>query len=140
MIINGTFKVNICGRTAILVLYNWRMLCWCFLGSYDPVFYFCGCHYESVHPLRNFLAVLHPPTLQCNIETQKEILDTGVQRCLWGGGKGWACVNSKKLHKLMQMCPKTFVYCLDLIFFLRITPLVFIFAGNAQSVSESWSL
>ena len=27
-----------------------------------------------------------PPTLQCNIETLKEILDTGVQR--WGRGSG----------------------------------------------------
>ena len=37
-----------------------------------------------------------PPTLQCNIETLKEILDTGVQRCLWGWGRGWGMCELKK--------------------------------------------
>ena len=56
------------------------------------VFYVSGYPYQTVHPVRNFLAVLPPPppspppTLQCNIETLKEILDTGVQLCLWGWG------------------------------------------------------
>ena len=56
------------------------------------VFYVSGCPYETVHPVRSFLAVLPPPTL-CNIETQKEIHGTGVQRCLWSWGRSWACVN-----------------------------------------------
>ena len=63
--------------------------------------------------------------------------------CGVGEGVG-ACVNGKNPHKLMQMCPKTFVhdcsYCLGLIFCLQMSLHIFIFAGNAQSVSESWSL
>ena len=61
------------------------------------VFYVCGWPYETVHPVRNFLALLPSPTLQCNIETQKEILDTGVQRCLWGWGRGWGMCELKKI-------------------------------------------
>ena len=38
-----------------------------------------------------------PPTLQCNIETLKDILDTGVQRCLWGWGRGWGMCELKKI-------------------------------------------
>ena len=61
------------------------------------VFYVSGYPYETVHPVRNFLAVLPPPTLQCNIETRKEILDTGVQCCLWGWGRGWGMCELKQI-------------------------------------------
>ena len=47
--------------------------------------------------LFEILAVLPPPTLQCNIETRKEIQDTGVQRCLWGWGRGWGMCELKKI-------------------------------------------
>ena len=42
----------------------------------------------------NFLAVLPSPTLY-KVETRKKILDTRVQHCLWGEGRGWTCVNWK---------------------------------------------
>ena len=66
------------------------------------VFYVSGCPYQTVHPVRNFLQFSTPPpppppTLQCNIETRKEILDTGVQRCLWGWGRGWGMCELKKI-------------------------------------------
>ena len=50
---------------------------------------------KTVHPFRNFLAVLPPPTLY-KVETRKKILDTRVQHCLWGEGRGWTCVNWKR--------------------------------------------
>ena len=61
------------------------------------VFYVSGCPYETVHPVLNFLAVLPPSTLQCNIETRNEILDTGVHRCLWGWRRGWGMCELKKI-------------------------------------------
>ena len=39
-----------------------------------------------------FVAVLPPPTLY-KVKTRKKILDTRVQHCLWGEGRGWPCVN-----------------------------------------------
>ena len=58
--------------------------------------FFChsGFRHKKVHPFRNFLAVLPPPTL-CKVETRKKILDTRVQHCLWAEGRGLACVNWK---------------------------------------------
>ena len=35
-------------------------------------------------------------------------MDTGVQQCLWGEGRGWTCVNFKTPQK--RKCPKTFVH------------------------------
>ena len=49
-----------------------------------------GCLYNTVHPFRNFLAVLPPPTLY-NFETRRK--NSGYMRCLWGGARGWAYVN-----------------------------------------------
>ena len=51
-----------------------------------------------MHPFRNFLAVFPPPTLY-NVETGKKILDTRVQLCLWGEGRGWTCVYWKTPQK-----------------------------------------
>ena len=48
--------------------------------------------HKTVHPFRNSIAVLAPPTLY-KVETRKKILDTCVQHCLWGEAKGWTCVN-----------------------------------------------
>ena len=46
-----------------------------------------------MYSFANFLAVLPPPTLY-KVETRKKkVIDTCVQHCLWGEGKGWACVN-----------------------------------------------
>ena len=104
----------------------------------NAIFIFC-CHsgfpHKTVYSFRNFLAVLPPPTLY-KVETRKKILDTCVQHCLWGEGKGWACVNNLVPWILsyaslrseeerepgngvavwigkrpeMQKCPKTFVH------------------------------
>lgn len=68
--------------------------------------------WRSIHNFLSFLASLikqcflfekflqfsltHP--IQCWI-SEKKIVDTHVQRCSWGGGKGWECVNWKKPHK-----------------------------------------
>ena len=53
---------------------------------------------KTVQRFRNFLAVLPPPTLY-KVETRKKILDTRVQHCLWGEGRGWTCVNWKTPQK-----------------------------------------
>ena len=60
-----------------------------FLGSFSK---------QYVHPFRNFLVVLPPPTLY-KVEIQKKILDTRIQHCLWGEGKGWTCGNWKTPQK-----------------------------------------
>ena len=62
----------------------------------DAVFiFFClsGFPHKSVHLFRSFLAVVPSPPY-----TKLKILDTRVQHCLWGEGRGWACVNSKTLR------------------------------------------
>ena len=53
---------------------------------------------KTLQRFRNFLAVLPPPTLY-KVETRKKILDTRVQHCLWGEGRGWTCVNWKTPQK-----------------------------------------
>ena len=62
---------------------------------------------KTVDPFRHFLAVLPPATL-FKVETRKSILDTRVQHCLWGEGRGWTCVHWKTPQK--RKCPKTFVH------------------------------
>ena len=62
---------------------------------------------KTVHPFRHFLAVLPPRTLS-KVETWKKILDTRVQHCLWGEGRGWTCVHWKTPQK--RKCPKAFVH------------------------------
>ena len=59
--------------------------------------FFC---YFSVPSLNSsdFLAVLPPPTLY-QVDTQKKLLDTRVQHCLWGEGRSWTCVNWKTPQK-----------------------------------------
>ena len=39
-------------------------------------------------------------------------MDTNVQRCLWDGGRGWACVYWKKLHKY-QSVPRLLSMIID---------------------------
>ena len=57
---------------------------------------------KTVHPFQTFLVVLPRPTLY----KVEKILDTRIQHCLWGDGRGsWACVNWKMPQKLMQKCP-----------------------------------
>ena len=58
--------------------------------------------YKIVHTFRNFLAVPPPPTLY-KAETQKKILDTHVQHCLWREGRGWTCVNWKMPQKCISL-------------------------------------
>ena len=53
-----------------------------------------SCSSPSPHPIQSW-----------NLE---KILDTHAQHCLWGEGKGRACVNWKCPE--MQKCPKTFVH------------------------------
>ena len=60
---------------------------------------------KTVHPFRNLLAVLSPPTLY-KVETRK-ILDTLVQHCLWGEGFDLCELENAPD---MQKCPETFVY------------------------------
>ena len=62
--------------------------------------FFCHSRFalKTVHPFRNFLVVLPPPTLY-KVETQKKILDTRVQRWLWGEGRGWTSMNWKTPQK-----------------------------------------
>ena len=50
---------------------------------------------KTVHPFRNFLEVLPPPTLY-KVETRK---NSRVQHCLRGEGRGWTYVNWKTLQK-----------------------------------------
>ena len=59
-----------------------------------------GFRHKTVHPFRNFLAVLPPPTLY-KAENRKKNLDTRVQLCLWGEGRGWAC--QCKLENALEM-------------------------------------
>ena len=51
---------------------------------------------------RNFLAVLPPPTLH-KLETLKKFLDTGVQHCVWGEGRGSTWVNWKTPQKCKSL-------------------------------------
>ena len=53
---------------------------------------------KTVHPFRHFLAAL-PPRILSKDETWKKILDTRVQHCLWGEGRGWTCVHWKTPQK-----------------------------------------
>ena len=55
--------------------------------------------HKTVHPFRNCLAVLPPPTMY-------KVLYARVQLRLWGEGRGWALENAPE----MQMCPMTFVH------------------------------
>ena len=52
----------------------------------------------KLHHFRNFLAVFPPPTLY-KVESLKKILDTRIQHCLWGEGRGWTCMNWKTPQK-----------------------------------------
>ena len=51
-------------------------------------------HLKTLHPFRKFLAVL-PPSALYKVETRKKTLNTSVQHCLWGEGRGWTCVKWK---------------------------------------------
>ena len=64
---------------------------------------------ETVQPFRNDLVLLPPPTLSTT-ETGKKILETCVQRCLCGEGRGRSrvCVNWKTPQKFKSI--PTFVH------------------------------
>ena len=51
---------------------------------------------------RSFLAVLPPPYLIKNWNSEKN-LDTRVQLCLWGEGRGWACLNWETPQKCISV-------------------------------------
>ena len=61
-----------------------------FLGSFSKF----SCSSPSPHPIKSWIS--------------QKILDTRVQHCLWGEGRGWTCVNWKTPQK--RKCPKTFVH------------------------------
>ena len=54
---------------------------------------------KTVHTFQNFLAVLPPPPHTIQSWNSEKILDTRVQHCLWGEGRGWTWVNWKKPQK-----------------------------------------
>ena len=62
---------------------------------------------KAVHPFRKFIAVLPPPHPIQSWNSKKN-LDTRVQHCLWGEGRGWTCVNWTPQNN--KKCPKTFVH------------------------------
>ena len=55
-----------------------------------------------MHPFRNFLVVL-PPSPYTKLQLGKKILETCVQRCLWGEGRGRVCVNWKTPQKFKSI-------------------------------------
>ena len=52
---------------------------------------------KTMHPLRNFLAVL-PPRPYTKFKLGKNS-GSRVQHCLWGERRGWTCVNWKTTQK-----------------------------------------
>ena len=95
----------------MLVFTLWARTSECFFLSYTPgqksleqyynIYIFSVIYWfplKTVHPFQNFFAVLSTPTLY-KVETRKRILDTRVQHCLWGEGRGWTCVNWKTPQK-----------------------------------------
>ena len=58
-----------------------------------------------VHPKFSCSSPSPQPIQSWNSETN---LDTRVQHCLWGEGRGWTCVNWKMPQK--RKCSKTFVH------------------------------
>ena len=82
---------------------------------------------KTVQRFRNFLAVRPPPTLY-KVETRKKILDTRVQHCLWGEGRGWTCVNWKTQRVVRENLSvdssfDAFIYCENAIFSSLVTVL-----------------
>ena len=77
---------------------------------------------KTVHPFRNFLAVLPPPTLY-GVENSEKIFwihASNIACGVWGAGEGWTCVKWKtpqkcSIHELTTgvkeakslFCPKT---------------------------------
>ena len=83
----------------------------------------------------NFLAVLPPPTLY-RVETQKKIMDTRVQHCLWGEERGWTCVNWKTPQKCKSV-PRLLSMIVGLTmgsvrFSLYLLPLSCVYRSNAH--------
>ena len=58
-------------------------------------YFFCHSRFplKTVHPFCNFLVVLPPPHPIQSWNSEK-ILNTHVQRCLWGEGRGWTSMNN----------------------------------------------
>ena len=59
-------------------------------------------YHKTVHPFRNFRVVL-PPSPYTKLQLEKKILETCVQRCLWGEGRGRVCVNWKTPQKFKSI-------------------------------------
>ena len=71
---------------AVLLLQSWTKVLRTVL-QYSQFSVTSGFSHKTVHPFRNFFAVLPSPTLY-KVETRKKIPDTRVQLCLWGEGRG----------------------------------------------------
>ena len=94
----------------ILTVQSWTKV----LGTVLQYLYFSVCSIyifrfplKTVHPFQNFLAVLPPPHPIQSWNSEK-ILDTRVQHCLWGEGRGWTCWNGKLPRKAkvsLDFCP-----------------------------------
>ena len=59
-------------------------------------------YHETVHPFQNFLVVFPPPPYT-KPKLEKKNLETCVQRCLWGEGRGRVCVNWKTPPKFKSI-------------------------------------
>ena len=59
-------------------------------------------YHKTVHPFRNFHVIL-PPSPYTKLQLEKKILETWVQRCLWGEGRGRVCVNWKTPQKFKSI-------------------------------------
>ena len=55
-----------------------------------------------MHPFRNFRVVL-PSSPYTKLQLEKKNLETCVQRCLWGEGRGRVCVNWKTSQKFKSI-------------------------------------
>ena len=84
--------------------------------NYNPVQKSVG-QYFNIYIFLSFLGsflkqcILFDIFLQLSLPgpyPKMKILDTRVQHCLWGEGRGWTCVHWKTPQK--RKCPKTFVH------------------------------
>ena len=70
-------------------------------------------YHRTVHPFRNFRVVL-PSSPYTKLQLRKKILETYVQRCLWGEGRDRVCVSWKTPQKFKSISRllSMFVVCL----------------------------
>ena len=77
---------------------------WCVI-HYFLLFVISGCPHKTVQPCWKYLAIFSPQRIQC--WNSSKILDTRVQRSLWGARRCWRYEIWGRPQK--RLCPKTFV-------------------------------